>query len=603
MFISVIKAYITVLAINAIPSYFAVNGKGLLHILKDVLVSFELHPVRDVIFFPIFVYLFHIQSISMKNRRRNTSLIAGSIFSIVLICGFALRINDSILILFDNPVLVIRTSIQFLGYTWLLSAVIYRLFQFIDEKDIKTIKVPLPSILFRIIKYIQSRPFSASFSFLLLCYLPSLVISYPAIFMGDTVDQIKEALSSGPYGNAHPFLHTMIIRLCLKIGLSFSSVNMGIFIYTIIQMLVIILAISWSVKRLSDIGAPIQVQLLLLICYAVTPFLRAYLFLVTKDVLFSAILFLVVISGFSYALEGKKRYFFFLFFFSLLTMLFRLEGIIHVVVFLISIYMIFLQRRKQCLLVIMSCITGYVLWTNIILPALNVIPGSRGEPFSIPFQQTAYYVKKLNDEVEQEEREAIDAVLDYNLIGQNYSAYNADPVKSTFREDCTSEELKRYLLTWLKMGLKHPEIYLNAFISQKYNMFYPITENVSLLYSYGYSQFLMKSNIFQGRVFYPRWTRPIQTRLDEIEEIIARSPIFGISYSHAFIMWILVLWTFYLIDKKAKRSIAFISPLLIHVILLLLGPMDGMYIRYLYPIALILPFEIAMGYTFTRKSA
>ena len=50
--------------------------------------------------------------------------------------------------------------------------------------------------------------------------------------------------------------------------------------------------------------------------------------------------------------------------------------------------------------------------------------------FSLPFQQTARYVKNTGDEISEEEREIIAKVLDYDSLAEIYEPMTADPVKN-----------------------------------------------------------------------------------------------------------------------------------------------------------------------------
>ena len=79
----------------------------------------------------------------------------------------------------------------------------------------------------------------------------------------------------------------------------------------------------------------------------------------------------------------------------------------------------------------------------------------------ILFQQTARYVKQYPEEVTPEEKEAIDGVIDYEKLAEKYNPQLTDPVKYTFRQDCTSQELAAYLNAWFGMLLRHPGTYIS----------------------------------------------------------------------------------------------------------------------------------------------
>ena len=102
---------------------------------------------------------------------------------------------------------------------------------------------------------------------------------------------------------------------------------------------------------------------------------------------------------------------------------------------------------------------------------------------SIPFQQTALYVKEHGDEVTEEEQKAINAVLDYDSLAEGYSSWISDPVKDTFKADGS---LKEYFEVWVKQLFKHPETYFQAFFNASAG-YYSISVNNAYFANYFYS--------------------------------------------------------------------------------------------------------------------
>lgn len=112
-----------------------------------------------------------------------------------------------------------------------------------------------------------------------------------------------------------------------------------------------------------------------------------------------------------------------------------------------NIILIFLltKKKKRYLAASLFClIFVWIGYNNIFLPLSGVQPGSKREMLSVPFQQTARYINCYPDEVTQEEKNAIDKVLDYEHIADNYNPEASDQVKNTFNENATNEELKNY---------------------------------------------------------------------------------------------------------------------------------------------------------------
>ncbi len=100
------------------------------------------------------------------------------------------------------------------------------------------------------------------------------------------------------------------------------------------------------------------------------------------------------------------------------------------------------------------------VYQKAILPMAGVKPGGKQEMLSIPFQQTARYVKYYGNDVSTEEEKVIRKVLDYDTIGKNYDPDLSDPVKNTYKQK--DEYLKDYFNIWFEMLKKHPTAYIQA---------------------------------------------------------------------------------------------------------------------------------------------
>lgn len=72
--------------------------------------------------------------------------------------------------------------------------------------------------------------------------------------------------------------------------------------------------------------------------------------------------------------------------------------------------------------------------------------------FSLPFQQTACYVRDYRAEVTEEEKQAIKNVLDYNSLIEIYLEVTADPVKTAYHAK-NSKELMEYFAVWVRQFL------------------------------------------------------------------------------------------------------------------------------------------------------
>ena len=131
--------------------------------------------------------------------------------------------------------------------------------------------------------------------------------------------------------------------------------------------------------------------------------------------------------------------------------------------------------KKQILGVILLSVS--IFWgqivTDVVLPEyLGVVKGSEREMLSIPFQQTARYLLYFSEDVTEEERAAIEAILPFDELAELYRPERSDNVKSRYRSTA-GEGLQEYFKAWFSMLKKHPEIYIEATLHGSYGYYYP----------------------------------------------------------------------------------------------------------------------------------
>lgn len=106
-----------------------------------------------------------------------------------------------------------------------------------------------------------------------------------------------------------------------------------------------------------------------------------------------------------------------------------------------------------------------VVLPYILFPILNIEKGGMQETLGPACQQTARVLVDYPDDVTDQERDAIAAVLDIDKITEDYSFDFEDAVKYRFNLNATSEDILRYLKVYLTQGLRHPDSYFGAWMS------------------------------------------------------------------------------------------------------------------------------------------
>jgi hypothetical protein len=200
-----------------------------------------------------------------------------------------------------------------------------------------------------------------------------------------------------------------------------------------------------------------------------------------------------------------------------------------------------------------------LIWQGILLPSWNIAPAGKQETLGVLFQQTARYISEYGDEVTDEERAAIDAVLPYETIVSSYDPLKSDELKWTFNQNCTSEEISAYTKCWFSMLLKHPGVYFAATLNTSYK-FFDITWQTSPFFTKFNSRVDKSDEIYIYSFFTAGW---LGDKIKSLFNLLQRIPVLGLLFSVSFYTW-LTYFAFLAVlgKKKDKRTVMIILPLL-----------------------------------------
>lgn len=488
-------------------------------------------------------------------------------------------------------------------YTWLPTA---RLWQ---GKSPETFGSGLVA---RYQRALLAHPFRTAFFTLLIAYLPPLVISYPGIVMGDTPTMITQGFNNVAawigslilvdetvrLTNANPVIYSLLLRGCLTLGKAiFGSYNVGLFLVSLLQMLGQLLAFSAILAQLVRLRLRSLWAMGLLAYFALAPRTQNYVALLSKDTLAACALLLFLLCVFRLVAErgAEGRNMLWCALSGIGVSLLRNEGRYILLISLLLLMLLLPRKRRQLALPALALFVSTTLFFQVLLPAAHITPGSKRETLSVPFQQTARYLRDYPDDVTTEEWTAIDAVLNADTIGERYVPEKSDEVKATYRESATAAERSAYLKAWLKMGLRHPDVYLQATMNNYYNYFYP-GRRVTGVYSYSWSETCMenvneameKGGLSLG-LRYPDQLKAARENYEALRENAFKSPLLTLLNSTATYVWGLILLAVYHIKKRNREGLALTIPLLVFLCFYLMGPVNGDYFRYLYGVSVAVP--------------
>lgn len=544
-----------------------------------------------------------------ESKKCISIVILSTIFSLFMIFGNSYKLIASWNLVFGNLLVFAISILMFLGYFFIFKTLLSWLYDFLDKKNLlkKDIKNN------KIVKLFDEHPFFTSLIIIVICWLPYIVAYYPIILSPDPSYQIKQFFGiDTKYSyynvlidpnvlitNAHPVLHTLILGSCLNIGHVIGSDNIGLFIYSVLQIVILSSTLAYTIKYMKKINLPIWFRIVALLIYALVPIFPFYSMSGVKDVIFSALMihYIIMIDRIVRNANEKRISIIKLIlctFLMILVCLFRHNGIY--VIFLSFPFLFFIDKlnRKRLISIFIILVGFYGCYNKVILPAFKITPGSPREMLSIPFQQTARYVKYHGDELSKEDIAAIDYLIEYDTLIERYDPELSDDVKNKYNRFADSEDLKAYFKVWFNGLLKHPGTYIEATINNVYGYFYP--NKTSWYIYYKYDTRILKD----GFNYHYNGLNKTRNILSGYGNAFQHIPVFGIITNIAFNVWLVFIMTAYLAYKKNYKGIIFLVPTLVSILVCIAGPANTYY-RYALPFIFSMPLMIGMFISYISK--
>ena len=312
---------------------------------------------------------------------------------------------------------------------------------------------------------------------ILIAYIPYIIHSFPGNLNYDFIVQIKEALNYQTLINGHPYIHTLFVGLCLKLGYFLTnSYNVGIFIYTLLQVLLSCFTFSFVIYYMAKKKVNTKFRLLTLLLFMFFPMYPLYSVWLTKDIVFSLFMVLITIGIIEICTNNEiiksKKYIISMIVLFLLSMFSRKNGI-YIIAILFPF--ILLTNRKNWIRIIIMFIVPIVLFKVIdgpIRTSLNIPNGPKGEIYSIPAQQMARIYKYEEQTLSTTQKETIESYIKADNISELYNPLIADPIKGILNIEKIDENKLDLLKFDLELFAKYPQRTIESFLCTTYRFYY-----------------------------------------------------------------------------------------------------------------------------------
>lgn len=543
----------------------------------------------------------------IKSERKVLLRVLSFILSIGMVVGLSMMNTNSLCLLYTEGVQKIKTVIMLGGYYYFYLYITTIVYGRISGKVTKTLVIPA-YIHTLGDKIFEGNIFKKTVYILSAIWIPQMIIKYPGAMCADSYYQLEQYFGQTTFTSHHPPFHTVLMGIFVGIGKELGSFNIGLFLFVIVQNIYFILVLSYSLLLMRQWKLKKCYCVLVLAMYCFAPIFSGYASVVLKDTMYCIsylwyiCCIITMIRTGENCLKDYKNVAMFVTS-STLVCLFRNNGIYIVIPMTMAIivysFALFKKNAKVRRRIVMCSFVPIILYfiiNGFLFHHYNIEKGSKREMLSIPFQQTARYIRDYGEEITKEERTVINHILDYEKISKEYNPILADPVKDTYREGATKRELMEYFKVWKEHFKKHPLVYIEATINTNYSLLCPAVDNISY-YKDVYAGKYAKGN---GVSSTPNVLEKLQLVLVSYYKAMNLLPVFNTLLNMSvYVIAMLCMFVYILKDHRFKQVLILIPNILTFAICIA-SPAILNHPRYVFPIVYTMPI-IVVAYIVKEK--
>lgn len=425
---------------------------------------------------------------------------------------------------------------------------------------------------------------------LMLAWTVTLLAAWPGYFAYDAGSEYN-MVASGEYSGHHPLAHVLLLGGAVH-GLGegvLGSANAGITVFVVVQMALLAALFAGVLCTLRRLGVRRRVCALGLAFLALFPTVTMFAVCTTKDVLFSAgvvlltalLLFCARDPAAFWARRGSAVLFALA---SALVVLMRNNGMYAWAVFAVLFAIVYRRWWRRWLAALLAVPVLY-LGVNAGLGALlHVRPGETREMLSVPMQQLARVYNLAPETFTEPERVWLLGLIEEEYL-TDYRPKLADNVKNGFSDEVFNSDPRTFLHVWVKAGLRRPDLYIDAFLMNTYQYWYPDTcvDGYAPSGAFPYTAYFETHTESPGEAH--SLIPPLAAFYHKVglEFYVQKLPVIGTLFTPGFWLWGWLLAAVYLWVRGGRRQVFALLPMALVFGTVLLGPIALVrYVLYLY---------------------
>lgn len=432
-------------------------------------------------------------------------------------------------------------------------------------------------------------------------YIPIFLWSWPGNFVYDAPFQLIQVIDH-QYNTHHPLLHTVMMGAAYQLGVRAGDASTGFQFYTLLQMLILSASFAYCAYYLYKRRVPRVYRVCAVLWFALFPMHAMFSITATKDTLFAAFFlwFMIYMVRLLFDREQFRWYHFAGLAVSCILCCLMRNNAIYAVIAGSVILLWIVKKNMRYKLYMAGFLAGICILTNLANAGLTAATNAETvdryrETFCMALQCLARVAAYRRNDISETDYREICAYMPEEDI-KVYSPYLADAVKSNANEELMKENFINFMKLFVKIGLRFPDEYLEAWIAGNLGYWYPLDRGMYVTGSLEFYHKLMWREHEIIKREYCSWPRVIYEPLYYYGDY-TEVPVLGYLHRPDCWVWLLNYFLFWCIYRKKKGAgLTGIIPLM-YLATCYLGPTA--ILRYIYCLVVMAPL---LGYVVMQSA-
>lgn len=240
-------------------------------------------------------------------------------FAVMYAAGLGYAYQDTITVLFNSSVRLLKTGIVVLGF-WMIYVTAINVFYEVlrtrknarvrnhliggetdgtydDRNSCSEISDAnfMEKDADKIGLTIEKHPYLFYFLVIYGIWLIHLLLRYPGTMSYDNARELSYYFGYSEFTTAQPIFHSVLFGFFVQIGLWFGSENLGLFLFVLMQSAVMAAVLAYTLLQMKRWSVPKWLRVLALVIYTCAPYYAGYASFPIKDYLYTAFFVLLVL--------------------------------------------------------------------------------------------------------------------------------------------------------------------------------------------------------------------------------------------------------------------------------------------------------------------